>query len=85
MTFGYHRMELLGALSNLFIIWVLILFVVFEAAQRIIDREHVEKPFVMFITACGGLIVNIVMYKVLHGAESHGHGLLADGCAHDHG
>jgi Co/Zn/Cd efflux system component len=34
----------------------------------------------MFITACGGLIVNIVMYKVLHGADSHGHGLLGDEC-----
>ena len=38
----------------------------------------------MFITACGGLIVNIVMYKVLHGADSHGHGLLGEECDHDH-
>jgi cation diffusion facilitator family transporter len=38
MTFGYHRMELLGALSNLFIIYVLLLFVVFEASERIIAR-----------------------------------------------
>ena len=38
MTFGYHRMELLGALSNLFIIYVLLLFVVFEASERVIAR-----------------------------------------------
>jgi Co/Zn/Cd efflux system component len=78
-------MELLGALTNLFIIYVLLLFVLFEATERIIARDHVEKPFVMFITAVGGLIVNIVMYKVLHGADHHGHGLLADSCDHDHG
>jgi cation diffusion facilitator family transporter len=38
MTFGYHRMELLGALSNLFIIYVLLLFIVFEASERIVAR-----------------------------------------------
>jgi solute carrier family 30 (zinc transporter), member 2 len=29
MTFGYHRMELLGAIANIFIIWILIFFVVY--------------------------------------------------------
>lgn len=38
----------------------------------------------MLITAGGGLIVNIVMYKVLHNGSNHSHGLLADSCAHDH-
>ena len=38
MTFGYHRMELLGALSNLFIIYVLLLFIVTEATERIIEK-----------------------------------------------
>lgn len=40
----------------------------------------------MLITAGGGLIVNIVMYKVLHNGENHSHGLLSDSCGHgDHG
>jgi len=39
----------------------------------------------MLITAGGGLIVNIVMYKVLHNGSNHSHGLLSDGCGHDHG
>ncbi len=84
MTFGYHRMELFGALANLFIIWFLILFVAYEATLRVFDKAFVEKPFVMLIAAGGGLIVNIVMYKILHGGASHSHGLLADGCSHDH-
>lgn len=40
---------------------------------------------VMLITAVGGIIVNIVMYKVLHNGDSHSHGLLSEGCSHDHG
>ena len=39
----------------------------------------------MLCTAVGGLLVNIIMYKILHGAGQHSHGLLADGCDHDHG
>ena len=84
MSFGYHRMELLGALSNLFVIYILLFYVVYEATLRIMDKEFVEKPFVMLITAGAGLLVNIIMYKVLHGAGSHGHGLMSDPCNHDH-
>jgi zinc transporter 2 len=89
LTFGYHRMELLGALGNLFIIWVLVIFVFFEATERITNKAFVEDPFIMLITASAGLVINIVMYKILHGAD-HSHGLLSDGCQghghddHDH-
>jgi zinc transporter 2 len=38
MSFGYHRMELMGALANIFIIWLLILFVAYEATLRIINK-----------------------------------------------
>lgn len=36
MSFGYHRMELIGALGNLFIIWFLAIFMIYEATIRII-------------------------------------------------
>ena len=38
MSFGYHRMELLGALSNLFVIYILLFYVVYEATLRILDQ-----------------------------------------------
>lgn len=38
MSFGYHRMELLGALGNLFIIWFLAIFMIYEATIRIINK-----------------------------------------------
>lgn len=36
MSFGYHRFELLGAIANLFIIWALALFLIYEATNHIL-------------------------------------------------
>ena len=38
MTFGYHRMEVLGAIINIYIVWILILFVMYESTYRIINK-----------------------------------------------
>ena len=38
MSFGYHRMEIIGALGNLFIIWALGAFLYYESTMRIIDK-----------------------------------------------
>lgn len=38
MSFGYHRMEVNGALGNLFIIWALAIFLIYEATLRIIEK-----------------------------------------------
>jgi hypothetical protein len=38
----------------------------------------------MLIVACAGLVINIVMYFILHGGSSHSHGLMSDSCDHDH-
>ena len=35
-SFGFHRVEIIGVLANLFIIWSLTLVVVIEAVQRVI-------------------------------------------------
>jgi cation diffusion facilitator family transporter len=69
VSFGYHRMELLGALANLFIVWLLVIFVIYEATQRIFNRDFVQNPTVMLITAIAGLAVNVLMYMVLHGGD----------------
>lgn len=83
MTFGYHRMELLGALGNLFIIWALALFLLYEATDRIINREFVREPLAMLIVAAAGLPVNIIMYFVLHSGGSHSHGLMSESCGEE--
>ena len=50
----------------------------YESTFRIIDKEYVEKPIVMLIAAGADLIVNIAIYKVLHGGLEHSHGLLTN-------
>jgi len=76
MSFGYHRMELLGALGNLFIIWFLAIFMFYEATVRIINKEFVAEPVAMLIVGVAGLAINIIMYFVLH-SGSHSHGLMS--------
>ena len=38
VTFGYHRMELIGAQINIFIVWAMVLFIMYEATLRIINK-----------------------------------------------
>ncbi len=76
-------MEIIGALGNLFIIWALAAFLIYEATLRIIDKEFVQEPLAMLIVASAGLAVNIIMYFVLH-TGGHSHGLMSEPCSHDH-
>ncbi len=82
-SFGYHRLEIIGAVANLFIIWAVALFLIIESTSRIVNKEFVQEPRIMLIVAGGGLLVNIGMYFILHsGGHSHG---LGKECEHDHG
>ena len=79
MTFGYHRAEVIGAISSIVLIWVLydisiyiyiyiqnLLIVLFVFATiRIVNKERVTDPFIMLITAGTGLILNILMAVIL--------------------
>jgi zinc transporter 2 len=38
ISFGFHRMEVIGALANLFIIWIIAIFLFYEASVRIINK-----------------------------------------------
>ena len=38
ISFGFHRMEVIGALANLFIIWCITVFLIYEATMRIIEK-----------------------------------------------
>jgi Co/Zn/Cd efflux system component len=77
-------MELLGTIANIFIIWILILFVAYESTLRIINKEFVEDPMIMLITSVGGFFINLVMYKVLQNGAHHSCGLLSNSYGHKH-
>jgi len=52
-TFGYLRAEILGALFNGLLLWVLVIFVWFEAAQRLRDPPAVHSPTMMAVATLG--------------------------------
>eukprot|EP00127_Corallochytrium_limacisporum_P001774 Clim_evm5s80 gene=Clim_evmTU5s80 len=84
LSFGFHRLEILGALTSVLIIWVLSGILIYEAVLRIINPEVVNAK-VMFGTACFGVFVNIAMGVILYqGGHGHSHGGLGDD-GHGHG
>ena len=89
-TFGYHRVEIVGAMASVLLIWALTAALCVEAVNRIIKPEPVDGR-IMFITAVGGLFVNLLMMRVLHsgggeGGGHHGHSHAGGGGhGHSHG
>ncbi|KAJ7975488.1 metal tolerance protein 1-like [Quillaja saponaria] len=83
-TYGFYRIEILGALVSIQMIWLLAGILVYEAIARIIYDTGEVQGFLMFLVSAFGLLVNIAMALLLghdHG-HSHGHGHDHD---HDHG
>ena len=64
LTFGYHRAEVIGALSSILIIWVLTIWLISEAIDRIFHPREIIGLIMMGIATCG-LIFNIIMSRVL--------------------
>jgi cation diffusion facilitator family transporter len=81
LPFGYHRAEVIGALTSVLLIWVVTGILVYMAIQRIVSKDFEINAPIMLITSGVGLIVNIIMGCTLHqhahthgGGSSHGHG-----------
>lgn len=70
LTFGYHRAEILGALTSGLLIWALAGVLIFEALQRVHQPPEVLGTPVMII-ALIGLMVNLVVMRTLHGHHHH--------------
>lgn len=65
-TYGYLRMEILAALVNGATLIVLSVFIVIEAVDRFRDPVAVQGGLMMAV-AVGGLVVNIIAARLLHG------------------
>lgn len=77
MSFGYHRAEILGALASVMLIWGIIIYLFIEAIHRIIHPEPIDGE-IMLITACLGLVCNLISIYTLHSVGGHAH------CNHGH-
>ncbi|CAI5949442.1 unnamed protein product [Closterium sp. NIES-64] len=57
-TFGYHRMEILGALVSMQLIWMITGILLYEAVSRLISQTESVDGRLMFITSAFGVGVN---------------------------
>ena len=88
-TFGYHRAEIIGAFCSIFTIWILTVWLLFEATKRFFNPPEIGGT-IMLATACASFFFNLIQIKILHsgegghvhagGAPCSGHG----GGGHDH-
>lgn len=80
-SYGFFRIEILGALVSIQLIWLLTGILVYAAIFRIIHQTGEVEGWLMFAVAAFGLIMNIIMALLLghhhgHGGHSHSHGEL---------
>lgn len=67
-TFGYKRIQILAALFNASILFIICFYLIYEAYHRFIDPEPI-KGLVMFIVASVGLIANVLALLLLQGSK----------------
>ena len=67
-TYGYYRFEVIAAFINGLALLGLVVWIVWEAIERLLSPpEILGVP--MLVVATAGLIVNLVAFRLLHGAD----------------
>ncbi len=69
-TFGYYRAEVLGALFNGVVLFVVSIFIIKESITRFFNPAPIEADLMITI-AIGGLIVNLIGLWILHQDKAH--------------
>jgi zinc transporter 2 len=83
-SYGFFRIEILGALLSIQLIWLLAGILVYEAVNRLVTGSGEVQGSLMFAVSAFGLFVNIVMAVLLGHDHGHGHSHGHDH-GHDHG
>ncbi|XP_049409304.1 metal tolerance protein B [Solanum stenotomum] len=90
-SFGYHRLEVLGALISVQLIWLISGFLIYEATERMFHTNAKVNGKLMFAIAAFGLIINFISVVWLghdHSLHSHSFSPCKDhdhDHSHDHG
>lgn len=63
-TFGYQRFEILAALFNAMMLFVVAIYIVFEAYQRFSHPPDIQSMGMMMVAVIG-LIINLISMKIL--------------------
>ena len=76
-TYGYYRTEILAALINTFVLWLLTAWIFYEAYERFRHHEMEVVGLPVLLVGIGGLLINLAAAWVLH--RSSGHSLNVEG------
>lgn len=63
-TFGYQRFEILAALFNALMLFVVAIYILFEAYQRLSHPPEIQSLGMMSVATLG-LIINLISMKIL--------------------
>jgi cobalt-zinc-cadmium efflux system protein len=64
-TYGYYRAEILAALTNAVVLFLISIYILYEAYRRLQDPPEVAS-LPMLIVASVGLLVNLIGLRMLH-------------------
>lgn len=70
-SFGFYRLEVLGALLSVQLIWLISGFLMYEAIARILHERETINGKVMFSVASFGFLINLTMVTWLHNDHHH--------------
>jgi cobalt-zinc-cadmium efflux system protein len=68
-SYGYHRAEILAAVTNAVVLLLLAIWILYEAYRRIFEPPHV-LGVPMLLIGCAGLAVNVASMKLLAGESA---------------
>lgn len=60
MSFGFHRAEVIGALTSVLMIWVVTAILVYMAVLRIVQEDYEIDSLIMLISSAIGILVNVM-------------------------
>ncbi|KAJ0749209.1 putative cation efflux protein [Helianthus annuus] len=80
-SFGFSRIEVLGALLSIQLIWIVSGYLIFEAIERMLHKQSEVNGALMFPIAAFGFVINFMMVMWLGHGHEHGH---AHGHSHGH-
>lgn len=70
-SYGFYRIEVLGAVISIFSIWGITAWVVYEAINKIVENKYDIEGNLFLIIAIIGLGCNLLMAHVLHSSGGH--------------
>lgn len=82
-SFGYNRLEVLGALFSVHLIWLISGFLIYEAVGRLLQKNARVNGMLMLAIAAFGFVLNLIM--VLWIGHDHSHHHHGHSHSHSHG